>query len=188
VKHLDRAIDIARRAGVRLRIAAKVDAADEDYFRQVIAPRLCEDGVEFIDGPEPFGLSVIEAMSCGTPVLAWPCGALPEIIDDGITGFIVNSIEEGALCVHRAAAINRRHVRRRFVERFTAARMARDYVRLYETLLSPLQNPAAQERGECVTRTHELRAHAAPGRGIYPFVRLPTNSAFSGRCSRLRRC
>ena len=160
VKRLDRAIDIARRAGVRLRIAAKVGAADEGYFREVIAPRLREDGVEFIgeineqqkaaflgnaiallfpiDWPEPFGISVIEAMSCGTPVLAWPCGALPELIDDGITGFIVNSIEEGAHCIHRAAAINRRHVRRRFVERFTAARMARDYVRLYETLLSPL--------------------------------------------------
>ncbi|HYX66978.1 MAG TPA: glycosyltransferase family 4 protein [Burkholderiales bacterium] len=167
VKRLDRAIDIARRAGVRLRIAAKIDAADEGYFRGVIAPRLREDGVEFIgeineqqkaaflgnaiallfpiDWPEPFGLSVIEAMSCGTPVLAWPWGALPEIIDDGITGFIVNSIEEGANCIHPAAAINRRHVRRRFVERFTAARMARDYVRLYETLLSPL--PQASRSG-----------------------------------------
>jgi glycosyltransferase involved in cell wall biosynthesis len=157
-KRLDRAIDIARRAGMRLRIAAKVDFTDEEYFHKIIAPRLREPGVEFIgevneaqkseflgnaaalvfpiDWPEPFGLAMIEAMSCGTPVIAWPHGAVPEVLDPGLTGFIVNSIDEGVAAVRKIATLERRHVRRRFEERFSAKRMAQDYVRLYQRLTS----------------------------------------------------
>jgi glycosyltransferase involved in cell wall biosynthesis len=156
-KRVDRAIDIARRAGMRLRIAAKIDAAEEVYFSSIIAPRLTESGVEFvgevneeqkcellrnatallfpIDWPEPFGLAMIEAMSCGTPVIAWPHGAVPEVVDEGTTGFIVSSNDEAVRAVRRAADLDRRAVRKRFVERFNARRMAHDYVRLYETVV-----------------------------------------------------
>ena len=157
-KRLDRAIDIARRASMRLRIAAKVDFADEEYFHKIIAPRLREPGVEFIgevdeaqkaeflgdatallfpiDWPEPFGLAMIESMSCGTPVIAWPHGAVAEVVDDGVTGFIVNSIDEGVRAVKNVKALERRRVRQRFGERFSAERMAREYVRLYQRLIS----------------------------------------------------
>jgi glycosyltransferase involved in cell wall biosynthesis len=112
-KRLDRAIEIARHAGLPLKIAAKVDAADAAYHHERIAPLLSRPGVEFlgeisddeknaflgqasalvfpIDWPEPFGLVMIEAMACGTPVIAWNCGSVPELVDDGITGFIVDS-------------------------------------------------------------------------------------------------
>jgi len=155
-KGLDRAITIARRAGVKLRIAAKVDQADESYFRSSIAPMLNGGAVEFIgevgerdkpaflgnatgllfpiDWPEPFGLAMIEAMSCGTPVLAWPNGAVPELVDPGVTGFIVNSIDEAVVQLPRLAALERAQVRRRFEARFAASRMAQDYLAVYRAL------------------------------------------------------
>ena len=155
-KGLDRAIEIARRAGVRLRIAAKVDRADEEYFAGQIVPLLDSPGVEFvgevneaqkpaflgnatallfpIDWPEPFGLAMIEAMSCGTPVIAWPKGAVPEIVDHGRTGLIVQSVEEAVAAVPAAAKLDRLAVRERFEERFSAARMAQDYLAVYRAL------------------------------------------------------
>jgi glycosyltransferase involved in cell wall biosynthesis len=156
-KGVERAIEIARRTGVRLRIAAKVDAgADERYYRERIAPQLRGPLIEFvgevdesakpaflgnatallfpIDWPEPFGLVMIEAMSCGTPVIAWRNGAVPEIVDDGVTGFVVDSIEQAVNAAQGLGRIDRRRVRERFEQRFSAARMARDYLALYRTL------------------------------------------------------
>jgi glycosyltransferase involved in cell wall biosynthesis len=157
-KGLRRAIEIARRAGVRLRIAAKIDPADEPFFRGRIAP-LLGGAIEFIgelaerdkpaflgqaagllfpiDWPEPFGLAMIEAMACGTPVLAWRNGAVPEVVDDGVTGYIVDSIEAAVAKVPALAALERGQVRRRFEVRFTVARMARDYLHVYRSLARP---------------------------------------------------
>ncbi|HEX3843291.1 MAG TPA: glycosyltransferase family 4 protein [Steroidobacteraceae bacterium] len=152
-KRLDRAIAIARRAGLPLRIAAKIDRADHEYFASQIQPLLAGPGIEYlgeidecaktqllggalallfpIDWPEPFGLAMIEAMACGTPVIAFPCGAVPEVIDSGITGYIVTSIEEAVACVERARGLDRRECRRQFERRFCAARMAREYCSIY---------------------------------------------------------
>ena len=153
----DRAIRIARMLGIPLKIAAKVDKADEVYFREKIAPLLNEPGVEFIgeinerektkflgdaqallfpiDWPEPFGLSVIEAMACGTPVLAVRNGSVPEVVDEGITGIIVDTMDEAVRLLPRVIALDRRAVRRRFEERFSAERMAQEYLATYNSLL-----------------------------------------------------
>jgi glycosyltransferase involved in cell wall biosynthesis len=157
-KRPDRAIAIARAVGIPLKIAAKVDRADEVYFRTQIEPLLGDPGVEFIgeineqqktqflgdaqallfpvDWPEPFGLSMIEAMACGTPVLAFRCGSVPEIIDEGVTGAIVDTMEEAIAAVPRVIALDRATVRRRFEARFSASRMASDYVDVYRALIA----------------------------------------------------
>jgi glycosyltransferase involved in cell wall biosynthesis len=156
-KRPDRAIEIARTLGVPLKIAAKIDNADESYFREVIVPLLDGPGVEFVgeineaqksgflgealallfpvDWPEPFGLSMIEAMACGTPVLAFRCGSVPEIVEDGVTGWIVDDMDQAISTLPRVLSLDRRQVRRRFEERFSATRMARDYLHLYDSLL-----------------------------------------------------
>jgi glycosyltransferase involved in cell wall biosynthesis len=155
-KRPDRAIEIARRTNMKLRIAAKVDGADRQYFEQAIRPLLDDPLVEFIgeisdqekneflgnaaallfpvDWPEPFGIVMIEAMACGTPVIAWPHGSVPEVVEPGITGFLVHSIEEAVAAVCGRHALDRGAIRRRFEQRFSAARMARDYVALYRKL------------------------------------------------------
>jgi glycosyltransferase involved in cell wall biosynthesis len=157
-KRPDRAIAIARTAGLPLKIAAKVDKADDAYFRGIVAPMLNEPGIEFIgeinesakseflggaaallfpiDWPEPFGLVVIEAMACGTPVLAFRCGSVPEIVDDGLTGRIVSDVDEAVRAIPGLLALDRRAIRARFEERFSAARMAADYSRIYQTMLA----------------------------------------------------
>jgi glycosyltransferase involved in cell wall biosynthesis len=164
-KRPDRAIQIAVQSGMPLKIAAKVDKVDELYFRQHIEPLLDQPGIEFIgeinerekteflgearallfpiDWPEPFGLSVIEAMACGTPVLAFNCGAVAEIIDPGVTGVIVETMPEAVARLPEALALDRRAVRRRFEERFTATRMAKDYLQAYRSLL---KRPLLTER------------------------------------------
>ena len=146
-KRPDRAIEIARRCGIPLRIAAKVDRVDAAYFKECVEPLLHDPLVEYIgeieerekqeflanarallfpiDWPEPFGLVVIEAMACGTPTVAYRCGSVPELIDDGVTGYIVSDEEQAVRAIER---IDRRRCREMFEERFTAARMARDYV------------------------------------------------------------
>jgi glycosyltransferase involved in cell wall biosynthesis len=151
------AIRIAQSLGIPLKIAAKVDKLDESYFREVLQPMLSADGVEFIGEisekqkgpflrdatallfpicwPEPFGLVMIEAMACGTPVLAYRAGAVPEVIDEGVTGMIVDNIDQARIALVQVAALDRRRVRRRFEERFTARRMANDYVRVYRSLV-----------------------------------------------------
>jgi len=155
-KRVDRAIEIARRAGMKLRIAAKVDVADREYFVTRIEPLLAQPHVEFvgeigehekcdflgrarallfpIDWPEPFGLVLIEAMSCGTPTVAWRAGAVPEIINEGNNGFIVESIDDAVMAVQRCAQIDRGAVRASFEQRFTVQRMTRDYLEIYRRL------------------------------------------------------
>jgi glycosyltransferase involved in cell wall biosynthesis len=155
-KGIEQAIAIARAFGMPLKIAAKVDKVDEAYFRGMVAPLLDEPDVEFvgeiderakseflgeaqallfpIDWPEPFGLVMIEAMACGTPVLAFRNGSVAEIIED-VTGRIVSSIDEAMLALPEVIALDRRTVRRRFEERFSATRMAKDYVNVYRMLL-----------------------------------------------------
>ena len=142
--------------GLKLKIAAKVDAVDHAYFAETIAPLLVDASVEFvgeinddektqflgnaaallfpIDWPEPFGLVMIEAMACGTPVVAWRCGAVPEIVDEGVTGFVVSSEEEAAAAVVRARTLDRGVIRGMFERRFTASAMARHYVEVYRYL------------------------------------------------------
>jgi glycosyltransferase involved in cell wall biosynthesis len=163
-KRPDRAIAIARAMGIPLKIAAKVDRADEVYFRTEIKPLLGAGGVEFIgeindqqktqflgeaqallfpiDWPEPFGLAMIEAMACGTPVLAFRCGSVVEIVEDGLTGAIVDSMEEAIAALPRVVALDRIKVRQRFERRFSATRMAKDYIDVYRSLLASSQSAA----------------------------------------------
>jgi glycosyltransferase involved in cell wall biosynthesis len=158
-KRPDRAIEIARKLGVPLKMAAKVDDVDREYFEQKIEPMLAGEGVEFIgeineqqkqdfignagallfpiDWPEPFGLVMIEAMACGTPVIAFRSGSVPEVIDDGVTGFVVPGEAEAVEAIGRLSELDRRKVRIHFEKRFTATRMARDYLRQYEALVQP---------------------------------------------------
>jgi len=153
-KRPDRAIELAQRTGFPLKIAAKVDRADREYFEAKIQPMLKDNPVvEYIgeigeqdkarflgdaagllfpiDWPEPFGLVMIEAMACGTPVLAWRRGSVPEIIDDGVTGLIVDEMDEAEAAIGRLTSLDRRRCRATFEERFSVARMARDYVETY---------------------------------------------------------
>jgi glycosyltransferase involved in cell wall biosynthesis len=154
-KRPDRAIRIARAAGDRLKLAAKVDRVDQAYFDHEISPMLCEqaelvgeinDGAKGaflsgakallmpIDWPEPFGLVMIEAMACGTPVIAYNHGSVPEIIEDGVTGFIVNNESEAVQALQQVKHLDRGVIRATFEQRFTARRMAQDYVSIYEAL------------------------------------------------------
>ena len=157
----DRAIAIAKRLGMKLKIAAKVDQADAAYFREEIEPLLDHPLIEFlgeiggekksellggakallfpIAWPEPFGLVMIEAMACGAPVVAYRCGSVPEVIEDGITGFIVDDEDAAVAAVQRLGEIDRRGVRARFELRFSATAMARRYITLYSDLIQAPQ-------------------------------------------------
>lgn len=164
-KRFDRAVEIARRTGIPLKAAAKADVADEIYFDEVVRPLLADPLVEWVgeigeddkaeflggalahlfpvDWPEPFGLVMIEAMACGTPTIAWPCGSVPEVIDNGITGFVVNSIDEAVAAVIACADLDRIACRRTFEHRFSARRMASDYLSLYRSLAATRRRPMA---------------------------------------------
>jgi glycosyltransferase involved in cell wall biosynthesis len=155
-KRVDRAIAIARRVGLPLKVAAKVDTADKAYFEREIEPLLAHANVEFvgeindaqkpaflgnarallfpIDWPEPFGLVMIEAMACGTPVVAWNCGSVPEVIDEHITGRIVDNEDDAVAATREVIGYDRRAVRATFERRFTARAMADRYVQLYDRL------------------------------------------------------
>lgn len=157
-KRVDRAIAIASRAQIPLKIAAKVDKPDKEYFQNTISPLLRHPLVEFvgeindlekqafladakalllpIDWPEPFGLCMIEAMACGTPVVAFRAGSVPEIVTHGVSGFVVDGIEAAAEAVSNIDGIDRRGVRKEFEQRFTSERMARDYLQVYAQLLA----------------------------------------------------
>jgi glycosyltransferase involved in cell wall biosynthesis len=163
-KGVDVAIEIALRAGMPLKIGAKVDKADHPYFERVIQPLLRHPLVEFIgeiqheqknallggatallfpiDWPEPFGLVMIEAMACGTPVVAFPRGSVREVIDDGVTGFIVETVDEAVAAVSAAATLSRQRCRQVYEARFSAARMTREYLELYGRLRTPQRRQA----------------------------------------------
>jgi glycosyltransferase involved in cell wall biosynthesis len=156
-KGIERAIEIAGRCGVKLKVAAKVDKADADYFKAHVEPLLATANVEFIgeindaqkpaflsgarallfpiDWPEPFGLVMIEAMACGCPVIAMRRGSVPEVMDHGLTGFIVDSVDEAVAACGRLDELDRGKVRAQFEKRFTARRMAEDYVEMYTQLI-----------------------------------------------------
>ena len=167
-KRVDRAIEIAKRVRIPLKIAAKVDPVDKKYFKREIEPLLGnplvkhlgeigdEEKNEFlgnayalllpIDWPEPFGLVIIEAMACGTPVIAYRGGAVPEVIQEGHTGFIVETLEDAVRAVRRVPELSRKRCWEVFEQRFSAARMAHDYVKVYERLISNGQNQRLEAR------------------------------------------
>jgi glycosyltransferase involved in cell wall biosynthesis len=155
-KRVDRAIEIAKRAGMPIRIAAKVDLADKEYFDSQIRKLLDDPLVEYIgeigehekseflgnayallfpvDWPEPFGLAMIEAMACGTPVIAYRKGSVPEVIDEGLTGFIVENLDEAVNAVRRVSSLDRRGCSQIFKERFSASRMCSNCLAVYQRL------------------------------------------------------
>jgi glycosyltransferase involved in cell wall biosynthesis len=156
-KRPDLAIEIARRVGMELRMAAKVDAADAAFFHEKIEPVLSIPGISFlgeiddkgknellrgasamlfpIEWPEPFGMVLIEAMACGTPVVAMRRGSVPEVLENGVTGFVVDDLESAVSATRRAAELDRRRCRAEFEKRFTARLMAENYVEVYERLI-----------------------------------------------------
>jgi glycosyltransferase involved in cell wall biosynthesis len=156
-KGADRAIEIAKRVDMPLKIAAKVDRADRRYFKRVVEPLLNDPHVEWvgeisdqhkneflgnayallfpIDWPEPFGLVMIEAMACGTPVIAYKSGSVPEVMEDEITGFVVRELDEAAEAIGRVADLSRERCREVFENRFTATRMADDYMEVYDQMV-----------------------------------------------------
>ena len=164
-KRIDRAIEISRRSGIPLKIAAKIDNVDLEYYKSCVEPMLKDPLVEYvgeigeaekqeflgkayahlfpIDWPEPFGLVMIEAMACGTPTIAFRRGSVPEVLDDGVTGFIVETIEEAVESIGRISELSRENCRRVFEKRFSASRMVRNYLSIYDRLQTeaPSFNP-----------------------------------------------
>lgn len=183
-KRPDRAIEIAVRSGMSLKIAAKVDRVDQAYWEEKIRPMVdAHRNVEFvgeigdadkagflggaaallfpIDWPEPFGLVMIEAMACGTPVVAYRRGSVPEVIEENVTGFVVDAIEEAVVAVRRAMRLDRARIRAEFERRFTAERMARDYVDLYQRLHAS-RSLSAQFKVKKVNNGHDGRPTIQP--------------------------
>jgi glycosyltransferase involved in cell wall biosynthesis len=196
-KRPDRAIEIAKLSGVPIKIAAKVDKVDRDYFNETIKPLIDGESVQFIgeisdtqkdeflgnatallfpiDWAEPFGLVMIEAMATGTPIIAWPHGSVPEIIEPGHTGFIVDTISQAVDAVAEAALLPREKIRQRFLERFTARKMAQQYVEIYTELAKgishtpdvviDLSNIDAAGRLRKATASHQDSMRGAPASG-----------------------
>ena len=179
-KRPDHAIELAKRVGIPLRIAAKVDAMDQKYFHSEIEPLLNDPLIEYLgeisdvekdgflgnaialvcpyDWPEPFGLVLIEALACGTPVLAYRRGSIPEIIEDKETGFVCEGLEEMTAAVQRLPEIDRRRCRWSFEQRFSVERMAQDYLRVYDQTVGSNSDPEAEATSfetwpTCSTRT-----------------------------------
>ena len=169
-KGVDRAIEIAKRVRMPLKIAGKVDRVDEDYFESVVNPLLRDPLVEYIgeigegekdeflgnayallfpiDWPEPFGLVMIEALACGTPVIAYRRGSVPEVMEEGRTGFMVKGLEEAVEAVWRVPELSRERCREIFAQRFTAPRMSGDYLRVYERLIEHKAERASKAEGD----------------------------------------
>ncbi len=168
-KGLDRAIEIAGGAGMPLKIAAKIDKADQEYFETVIQPLLGRADVEFIGEigypekneflgkaaallfpiawPEPFGLVMIEAMACGTPIIAYPFGSVPEVVEHGVSGYLVADQASAVEAAKQIDKIDRRQVRKHFEQNFTADRMALDYLKIYERMVSRKKAPLTASSG-----------------------------------------
>jgi glycosyltransferase involved in cell wall biosynthesis len=182
-KRPDRAIEIANRAGAKLKIAAKIDKVDQEYWTNVIGPMVASspnveyigeigerDKAEFlgnadallfpIDWPEPFGLVMIEAMSCGTPVIAFRRGSAAEVIDEGVSGYLVEDVPQAIAAVRRIPELDRARVRKTFVRRFDIARVAREYVQVYQTLVTAQPNRREPRRNGLV-RTHVPRPQSS---------------------------
>jgi glycosyltransferase involved in cell wall biosynthesis len=193
-KRPDRAIEIAKRSGVRLKIAAKVDRADQAYFESVIRPLLNDPLIEWVgeigqhekqhflgnalamlfpvDWPEPFGLVMIEAMACGTPTIAYRRGSVPEVIEQGVSGMIVDNEDAAVQAVRTIETINRAGVRECFERRFTAERMAADYLRLYRRCATESGRLSAVQPDDEALDTDETcdamptRESSVPGRAV----------------------
>jgi glycosyltransferase involved in cell wall biosynthesis len=176
------AIELAQRSSVPLRLAAKIPRADTRYVKEKIAPHIDGSSIRLIgeindrkkaeflghaaallfpiDWPEPFGLVMIEAMACGTPVIAFRHGSVPEIIEDGVTGFVVDSEDEALEAIRRLAQLDRRRVRREFERKFTSARMTANYLKLYEALASRKSTrPNTSEPELQAANSSRLRSH-----------------------------
>jgi glycosyltransferase involved in cell wall biosynthesis len=185
-KRVDRAIEIARRSGMPLKVAAKIDRVDREYHEQLgdiledpLVTFLGEVGEEDkgaflgnarallfpIDWPEPFGLVLIEAMACGTPVIAYSCGSVPEIVEDGVTGYIVDGVEAGAQAVEAAGRLDRARIRERFEQRYTVERMAEEYLAIYRGLIEDASGTRLSQKrpGRRPDRASGRRAELAPG-------------------------
>jgi glycosyltransferase involved in cell wall biosynthesis len=161
-KRVDRAIEIAKKAGIQIKIAAKVDKVDNDYFESKIKKLIDHPLVDFlgevgekekeellgnalgfiypIDWPEPFGLAMIEAMACGTPVLAYNCGSVPEVLDEGLTGYGVNSMKDAVAAISKLSGLDRKKCRDVFEKRFSVQRMADDYLMIYESMINEIDD------------------------------------------------
>lgn len=186
-KRVDTAIDVALKAGIPLKIAAKVDAVDQEYFKEIIKPKLRSPDVEFIgeidehqknefmgnalallfpiDWPEPFGLAMIESLACGTPVITRPCGSVPEIVTDGKTGFITKTIDGLVAAVERVEQISRADCRAEFESRFTSKHMADRYEQLYQSLIllkSQTQIPRTPRAGWTMLADERDQDETAP--------------------------
>jgi glycosyltransferase involved in cell wall biosynthesis len=181
-KGLDRAIEIAGRAGYRLLVAAKIDRHDRDYFQHCLVPLMRQSHVEYlgeigerdkqellggalalvfpIDWPEPFGMVMAEALACGTPVIAYRSGSVPEVVDDGVTGFVCDDIAQAVAAIGRVHELSRATCRRVFEQRFTSERMMRDYVAIYRRILD--QRHDRTEYADPRGLLHPRDAHA-PG-------------------------
>ena len=164
-KGIEQAIAIARQAGMPLKIVAKIDQVDREYFQSVVQPLLDDPLVEYlgemgerdknaflgqayallfpIDWPEPFGLVMIEALACGTPVIAYGRGSVPEVLEDGVTGWIVAGRDDAIQAIAQVSTLSRRRCRQTFEERFSATRMTQDYVQIYQQLLEPMTKRTA---------------------------------------------
>ncbi|HEV2399750.1 MAG TPA: glycosyltransferase family 4 protein [Candidatus Sulfotelmatobacter sp.] len=169
-KGLDQAIEIALRSEMPLKIAAKIDRADKEYFESVIKPMLDSELLEFIgeigdldkneflgnavaflfpiNWCEPFGIVLIEAMACGVPIIAYPLGSVPEIIEDGVSGYLVKNVEEAARAVANIDAIGRQKCRNEFERRFSAERMAQDYLTIYQSIAKQEPDTLALTEGD----------------------------------------
>ena len=191
-KAVDRAIRIAQRCKLPLKIAAKVDRADRDYFEREIRPLLGLPGIDYIgeigdadksdflsgalallmpiDWPEPFGLVMIEAMACGTPVIGYGSGSVPEVVEHGLTGFIVDSeVAAAAIIDKQLSHLSRDRIRTRFEERFTARRMAGDYVEIYRQLITATKRPLRTVNGssKSTQRSPDGRHQTGIDGGLY---------------------
>jgi glycosyltransferase involved in cell wall biosynthesis len=168
---------------MELKIAAKIDRADKEYFETVIKPLLKHPLIDFIgeighpekndflgnayallfpiNWPEPFGLVMIEAMACGTPVIAYPCGSVPEVMEDGVTGFIVPDVNGAVRALTAVPQLRCSEIRQRFEERFSAVRMTREYLRLYQRLIGEEAAALTLTEGESVgRRNHPAVLHS----------------------------
>lgn len=163
-KRVDRAIEVAKKAGIKLKIAAKIDKESQEYYEESIQHLMDHPLIEFIgeigeaqkgelmgnakallfpiDWPEPFGMVMVESMACGTPVIAYGCGAVPEVVDAGQTGYIVQSIEEAVTALENIDQISRRECRQVFEQRFTADKMTENYINVYKQMLNKQGTPA----------------------------------------------